>query len=45
MWCFRWEVVARIIAGSEGVVGLRIGMGESMSRFLRGDLSFPGRGV
>ncbi len=28
MWCFRWEVVARIIAGSEGVVGLRIETGE-----------------
>ncbi len=25
MWCFRWEVVARIITGCEGVVGLRIG--------------------
>ncbi len=39
MWCFRWEV-ARIIAGSEGVVGLKIGMGKSMhacmSRFLDG---------
>ncbi len=30
MWCFRWEVVARIIACSEGVVGLKIGTGESM---------------
>jgi len=33
-------VVARIITGCEGVVGLRIGMGESMSRFLRGDVDF-----